>query len=194
MKTKEPFRFLDLPAELRCKVYESIDFSSTWHTLERYYTRMDNYAWPVPPKGAVYDSRIVFIRPYVHIDILSTCKLVHQEARQILQTRAEQCRKAPLRYLGDFSGASALTAPRGVLRSCIGLSKFPVGHLQKTTRYFLFLCRPYIQGLRRVSDGLSTVEVTITHKPGVTYAREVFEWRYGWRMVISNSSIVLIHH
>jgi len=190
MKRKNPFRFLDLPAELRCKVYESIDFSSTWHTLERCCTRMDNYTWPVPPRAAVYDSHIVFIRPYVHIDILLTCKLVHQEAREILQTRAKQCQKAPLRYLGDFSGASALTAQHGVLRGCIGLSRFPVGQLQKTTHDFLRLCRSYIKGLRRVSDGLCTIEITITHKPGATYAREVFVMA----MRMQNGYLHKLHH
>ena len=98
--TETPFRFLDLPAELRCCVYENIEIPTTWQVLDRAealvsprWNRTEAFisesAWPVPPKAQVYDSRVVLIRPRtpLAIEILVTCHLINIEARPILKAR-----------------------------------------------------------------------------------------------------------
>lgn len=101
------FRFLDLPAELRCYVYENIEFPTTWHTLDRTQAFLDKGEWSVPPKAQIYDSRVTLIRPHAPLEILMTCYFVHKEARPILKRKMEHCKSQPLRYLVDLSAAFA---------------------------------------------------------------------------------------
>jgi hypothetical protein len=107
---QQPFRFLDLPKDIRFCVYEKIDFS-TRHVLDRSQTLINpGFYWPMPSKDQVYDSRITLIRPYngVAIDIMTTCRLIHQEASQSLKRKFEHCRFQPVRYLVDYSVAAAI--------------------------------------------------------------------------------------
>lgn len=89
----QPFRFLDLPKDIRLCVYNKIDLS-TRHVLDRSQAVSDNYYWPAPPTDQVYGSRIILIKPDngFAIDILATCHLIHQEASQILKRKFEHCR------------------------------------------------------------------------------------------------------
>ena len=90
---RQPFRFLDLPKDIRLCVYNKIDLS-TRHVLDRSQAVSDNYYWPAPPTDQVYGSRIILIKPDngFAIDILATCHLIHQEASQILKRKFEHCR------------------------------------------------------------------------------------------------------
>lgn len=85
---RQPFRFLDLPKDIRFCVYDKIDVS-TRHVLDRSQALPGNYYWPAPPKDQVYESRIILIKPDngFAIDFLATCNLIHQEASQILKRK-----------------------------------------------------------------------------------------------------------
>lgn len=61
---QQPFRFLNLPAELRCWVYERIHFPTTWHALDAH---LDQHTWPRPPNTQVYDSRVTLISPHTPV-------------------------------------------------------------------------------------------------------------------------------
>lgn len=98
---QQTFRFLDLPEELRCWVYDSIDFPTTGHVLDRAQSRILKGAWPVPPKKQVYDSRATLIRPHAPLEILGTCHLINEAARPILKRKMEHFRLQPVRYLVD---------------------------------------------------------------------------------------------
>ncbi|KAH7083073.1 hypothetical protein BKA63DRAFT_142825 [Paraphoma chrysanthemicola] len=84
---EQTFRFLDLPAELRCRVYEQIHFPSPWHVLDRTQASIEKRHWPIPPKAQIYDSRVTLIRPHAPVAILFTCRLVLEEARTILKRK-----------------------------------------------------------------------------------------------------------
>jgi hypothetical protein len=87
--TGHPFQFLDLPPELRRRVYEIIGFPTTWHVLERTLALLNTRHWPVPPLKQVYDSRVSLIRPHTPhaTEILVTCHLIYKESRPILNAR-----------------------------------------------------------------------------------------------------------
>lgn len=183
----EHFRFLDLPAELRCCVYDNIEFPTTWHVLDRVNSGIDKLQWEVPPLAQVYDSRVTLIRPHTEriVDILATCRLINKEARQILKRKIQHCRLQPVRYLVDYSAAWALIQPFGALNSCLGMADKDRGALAhitvgKTVRNFLRTCdaslsqtQPSRNGTQNGAGGVQTLEMTITHKSNAVYGREV---------------------
>jgi hypothetical protein len=90
-----PFRFLELPPELRCMAYEQVKFASTYHVLTRSEAKLLHRYRPAPRK-AVSESSIVAMMPQVLVGLLLTCHLVHQEAQLILSRRRQlYLRSAP---------------------------------------------------------------------------------------------------
>jgi hypothetical protein len=77
------FRFLDLPAELRCRVYRNIDFPTTSHVLVKTKVQVDH-------------SRVTLIKPQPPFEILMTCHLVKEEALLILKRKMGHCRTQPV--------------------------------------------------------------------------------------------------
>ena len=154
--TGHPFRFLDLPAELRCRVYEYIEFSSTLHTLDRTQALIKTRDWPVPPKAQVYDSRVTLIQPHtpLAINILVTCHLINKEARPILKRKVEHCRAQPVRYLVDYSAAWAIVAGSSALRSCLGVADWwPFRRREnRAVRSFLQTCALALSRTRQTQD------------------------------------------
>jgi hypothetical protein len=176
---QQPFRFLDLPAELRCWVYENIEFPTTWHVLDRTLAFINKRDWPVPPKAQVYESRVTLIRPHTPLEILMTCRLVNEEAHPILKRKAEYCGFQPIRYLVDYSAAWALVGASSALRSCLGVADGGIGRRENNAvRNFLQMCALYLSRTRRTQNGLrgvQTIEMTITHQREIVYGMEVLD-------------------
>jgi hypothetical protein len=62
----QPFRFLDLPPELRCIVYEQIGIRTKHHTLES-TNAPDKY------------SETTLVSKSLPVQILATCRLINDE-------------------------------------------------------------------------------------------------------------------
>jgi hypothetical protein len=176
------FRFLDLPAKLRCCVYEQIEFPTLWHVLDRIDSQLDKRDWPVPPKKQVSESRITLIRPHAEraIQILLTCHLINDEARSILKRRVKHIKAQPVRYLVNYPAAWALIDSGSPLRPCLGSApEFPlVGDESVWLTTFVDTCVDALSQTRRRPDGTRgprTIEMTIYHKTGVVYGREIVE-------------------
>ena len=182
---QQPFRFLDLRTELRCRIYAIIEFPTTWHTLDRTQALINKRDWPVPPQAQVYDSRITLIRPHTGfaIDILATYRLISEEACQILKRKIEHYRYQPARYFVDYSAAWALVGASSTLRSCLGMADGGISRSENgAVRTFLRTCafslsrtRPTQNGIQNSSRGVQAMEMTINHKSEVVYDREVLE-------------------
>jgi hypothetical protein len=203
--TEHPFRFLDLPPELRCCVYNHIDSPTICHTLDRVDSHIEENYWPISPKEQIYDSRITLIKPPNPrlIDILLTCRLINEEARPILKRRIEM----PVRYLVEYSAARAILSYGGILRTCLVVAALSSAHGNESvcTRTFLNTCQLAISQTRRTMDRTRcprTIEMTINHKNDVTYGKEIRETmrligdlRYYWhrpaRLVIVYRSPLL---
>jgi hypothetical protein len=115
------FRFLDLPAELRCeytypaslvpipnlnikgRVYECIEIEASRHVLLQTEAGKDLW-WPEVP-----ESSITFIRPRIPLDILRTCRLVNKEAAPILQDKLNEMELLPTEFLVNWSALESLT-------------------------------------------------------------------------------------
>ncbi|KAF2130132.1 hypothetical protein P153DRAFT_339703 [Dothidotthia symphoricarpi CBS 119687] len=175
---QQPFRFLDLPAELRCWVYKSIEISTTSHVLVRTQALLDKRDWPAPPKAQVDESRVTLIRPRIPLEILMTCHLVNEEARPVLNRKMQHCNTQPVQYLVDYSAAWALVGA-SALRSCLGETDEDISLCKnKAVRNFLRICALNLSQTRRTQNGsqdVRAIEMTITHKSEVVYGREVLE-------------------
>lgn len=189
---QQSFRFLDLPAELRCHVYGNIELSTTWHTLDRTQALLNKRKWPVPPLAQVYDSRINLIRPHTGtaINILATCHTVYEEACPILRRKIQHAKSQPVRYLVDYSAACALVIPSSALQSCLGVPDAGFSHgANSAVKSFVKLCTDCVSPNTHIAENatqsgaglqdIPAVEMTITHKSDVVYGIEVAE-TLGW--------------
>jgi hypothetical protein len=178
---QQPFRFLDLPKDIRFCIYENIDFF-TRHVLDRTQSHVEDCYWQRPPKDQVCDSRVTFIRPHTGfaINLLATCHLICQETRQILKPKYEHCLSQHLRYIVDYSAALAFIRPPSPLRTCLALSnELLVQDHNEAVGNLLLLCADFLYPRRPTKtvtqNDPPAIELTITYQSGITCGPEVFD-------------------
>jgi hypothetical protein len=88
-----PFRFLDLPAELRLMVYERLPIKTTHHKLD-----YDNLTLAQLRNGE--EDSVTFVHEAVSgSSILFVCRLIFSEARSILHSKAQALRLRPIKII-----------------------------------------------------------------------------------------------
>jgi hypothetical protein len=76
-QARQPFRFMDPPSELRLMVYERLP-------RETRHVKIGLAAWDIGRDEK--NPYLQVVRKYTHTAILATCKLVFQEAEEIIKT------------------------------------------------------------------------------------------------------------
>jgi hypothetical protein len=123
LPTTQPFRLLDLPAELRLIVYESIEPMTSQRVLTRVDVNLPTSQWPNAPHSP--QSAIFFARSCLPVALLATCKQFKCKAEKIIQNKMSELVQQPVRYLADYSGANALAHAEGPLHSCVDRHAYP---------------------------------------------------------------------
>jgi hypothetical protein len=172
----QSFRFLDLPTELRCHVYEQMEFGSIRHVLNLLESKEDTIVWPRPYSDNAEAPCLTFIRPEISINILLVCKLIYKEARPYLVCKMNVLKQSPMRYLADFPAARFIFSNYSPIGLCIGRTR---RDLDRSTgskaEAFGKLCFSHLVQGTGDEEYCRGVNLTIRHAHGVTYGPEV--WR-----------------
>jgi hypothetical protein len=159
----EPFRFLDLPKELRLMVYDNITTTTHRYTFK--------YSPSVPMAfGQAQPSSITVTMKSLPLAILRACKFVHEEASLIMSAKLLQLEQEPIRVETDIDTLIAFCRP-----SPLKVANFPV------LRYIRDRCLPVLfhtSPAHRSSPDAFQVEVAI--RPSARSANE-FEMLQTWR-------------
>jgi len=91
----KPFRFLDLPAELRYMVYEEIEISSCHYRLN------DPTFKPEPEEQTTQASYMTLVVKSLPVALLATCRLIHNEATPFLAPKLKTLRDEPSHFIID---------------------------------------------------------------------------------------------
>ncbi|KAI4659538.1 uncharacterized protein J4E79_006070 [Alternaria viburni] len=163
--SSRPFRFLDLPAELRCMVYEAIDVATrkekykptTRHKPPSVHIKQDD-------GSSQGNGKLVMYRRVLPMSILASCRLVHQEAAPIIAQKLQKMVKEPVRFGMDWTAANWIQLD---LHTCLITSPEEAldgARASDAMWQFVYTCSSYLAGIARLrpADTASAeVEVTI---------------------------------
>ncbi|KAI4935711.1 uncharacterized protein J4E92_003002 [Alternaria infectoria] len=163
--SSRPFRFLDLPAELRCMVYEATDIA----TRKEKYKPTTRYK---PPNVYIKqddgssqgNGKLVMYRRALPMSILVTCRLVNKEAAPIIAQKLKTMVREPVRFRMDWTAANRI---QNHLNICLNTSPegaLPVIRSSDPRSQFFYTCSSYlaeIARLRPADTASAEVEVTI---------------------------------
>ncbi|KAL5119096.1 hypothetical protein ACEQ8H_003020 [Pleosporales sp. CAS-2024a] len=111
----KPFRFMDLPPELRLMVYEYVadDIHMKRHVLTRDEAGLPQQAWPSNLDSS--PSSIELLRSALPMSMMRVCRQVHKEVNPIMAVKVAELKKTPLYFQVDYPALLGLTHRSGPL-------------------------------------------------------------------------------
>jgi hypothetical protein len=97
----EPFRFLDLPSELRLMVYEEIKADTRHYRLKDPVFEARSHGMPA--------SYITLVTQNLPVVLLATCHLINEEAKPIFAPKLAALRNEPAQYIVDSASFDTST-------------------------------------------------------------------------------------
>jgi hypothetical protein len=151
VKETEPFRFLDLPAELRCAVYELLDAETRLHTI------IDPYVYrPLGIDKKPSTSKAAIVVKDVPTAILATCRMVYAEAAPILIPKLKKVRQnEPIHFIVDSCNFNTFL-PRGSGLRLVFVNRMRKADIKlaatdvtyRKTFTFIHKCRLYMKSIK----------------------------------------------
>jgi hypothetical protein len=99
----KPFRFLDLPIELRCMVYEEIEMSTSHYRLK------DPTITDASEEQTTPASYMTLLVKSLPVSILATCQTINKEEAALLAPKLETLRNEPSHFIVDSTSFSTLS-------------------------------------------------------------------------------------
>jgi hypothetical protein len=193
-KPLKPFRFLDLPLELRFIVYAQLDIVTRSHVLDK-TNAQDCTQWKVTDST---DPSITLTRKALPVAILATCRLIQEEATQVLTPRLRELEKEPVRFHLGYGGVNALTSQSSLLGGCFTVDADSVQRISNThVRDFVYRCSSYLARTRQVprdNDHMDHIELIVNTSGGMSkiYGHEViFAIKGAFRLAVESDLAVM---
>ena len=141
------FRFLDLPPELRCMVYEQLEMTTKHYTMDY-----------MPDQSFT----ITLVCKKLPVQILATSKLINTEAMQIFRPRVLQLKVQPMRFCISVNPSKPLSVLRRSLSRCFRYNPRPDGSppLSEAAEAFIDRCVK----TRRLASSCRHVEIMLIDK------------------------------
>jgi hypothetical protein len=169
-----PFRFLDLPPELRLMMYENISMSI------HYYVFGGPGIWAANPP-----CTISLIRRTLQVSILTSSKSIYAEAQTIFDTKFRELERTPIRVLMNYVDLCVADHIRSYTKFWLGLLLVP--------------CQKFLDYMATVSDATHCIEIVLS--PGtvpITRRTVILELRDLCRHIFSGDlavrSVAVLHN
>lgn len=184
----EAFGFLDLPAELRCMLYDNLQIETRRHVLKMTQA-LEVKHWTLRD---VTDWSMTLFRKSLAVAILATCRLIQHEAIEYLRPRLRVLEREPVRFILGYGGTAALSDHYGPLAGCLDNRVSPSSNLyvsEITNRCSSFLEHTHSIALE------PQVELIVTRNMTIVYEGECLKaMRGAWSIGSTNNLAVEVSY
>jgi hypothetical protein len=150
-------------------IYELLDIGA-YHHIFRHTEPWWYYCWK--PTDYENDAEIIMVRPCLPVAILTSCRIIYQEAAPLLARKLRELHKIPIRFFLGYGAAPCIT--QGRLSECLDRPNRPLWNdTSPQVKSFMARCSTYLAHTRRLPRneksgfGVKFIITTDNGRPGL---------------------------